>query len=135
MDRPTEIRLIKEVLLLKDRGETQYHESTHTHSVDRYVANDWFTLEIEKLFTNAPIAIGVSSEIPNVGDYHAVEVANGLSLIMVRDKNRQVRVFANACRHRNARLVESGQGGCKKKFSCPYHAWTYSTEGELVGAT
>lgn len=134
MDRQTEIRLIKEVLAFKEKGETQYHESTQTHSIERYVSEAWFKREKEKLFLDSPIAIGVSSEIPNVGDYHAVEVINGLSLIMVRDKNQRIRVYANACRHRNARLVENGQSGCKKKFSCPYHAWTYNTEGELIGA-
>jgi phenylpropionate dioxygenase-like ring-hydroxylating dioxygenase large terminal subunit len=134
MDRQTEVRLIKEVLGLKAKGETQYCDKTQTHSIERYVSDAWFKREKERLFLDAPIAIGVTSEVPNTGDYLAVEVVNGLSLIIVRDQNEKVRVYANACRHRNARLVEIGSSGCKKKFSCPYHAWTYSTEGELVGA-
>lgn len=134
MDRPTEIRLIKEALALKAKGETQYHESTQTHDIERYVSEAWYQRETEKLFLDRPIAIGVANEVPNVGDYQTLNWVNGLSLLMVRDKNNQVRVFANACRHRNARLVAVGESGCKKRFTCPYHAWTYSTEGELTGA-
>lgn len=134
MDRQTEIRLIKEILELKEKGETQYHESTQTHPIERYVSNDWFKLETERLFLNKPMFLGVANEVPNVGDYIAVDWINGLSILMVRGSDNQVRAFANVCRHRNARLVENGKSGCKRKFSCPYHAWTYNTEGELVGA-
>ncbi|ARU54301.1 Rieske (2Fe-2S) protein [Oleiphilus messinensis] len=134
MDRQTEIRLIKDVLALKAKGETQYHASTQTHSTERYVSDVWFKQELDNIFLGRPMAIGVASEVPNVGDYIALDWIKGMSLLMVRDQHNHIRVFANACRHRNARLVEHGKGGCKKKFSCPYHAWTYSTEGELVGA-
>lgn len=134
MDRQTEIRLIKEALALKAKGETQYHESMQTHSIERYVSDLWYQRETEKLFLDRPLAVGVANEVPNVGDYRTIDWINGLSLLMVRDQNNQVRVYANACRHRNARLVSTGESGCKKRFSCPYHAWTYSSEGELVGA-
>ena len=39
----------------------------------------------------------------------------------------------NVCRHRGAQLV-SDDRGCKRRFSCPYHAWTYNGRGELVAA-
>ncbi len=134
MDRQTEIRLIKEALELKENGETQYGASTQVHSTERYISEDWFKRENDNLFLSEPVPIGTANEVPNVGDYQSLDWVNGLPLLMVRDKDNQVRVYANACRHRNARLVENGSSGCKKKFSCPYHAWTYNTEGQLVGA-
>jgi len=134
MDRQTEIRLIKEILALKEKGETQYDEFTQTHSTERYISEEWFKREKEEMFFGRPMAIGIANEVPKVGDYQSLDWFNGLPLLMVRDKDRQVRVYANACRHRNARLVENGSSGCRKRFSCPYHAWTYSTEGQLVGA-
>jgi len=134
MDRQTEIRLINEVLALKEKGETQYHESTRTHDTERYVSQAWFERENERLFQRLPMPIGSVNEVPKPGDYQSIEWINGSPLLMVRDKNNAVRVYANVCRHRNARLVESGSSGCKRRFSCPYHAWTYSTEGQLVSA-
>lgn len=134
MDRQTEIRLIKEVLALKDKGETQYSESAKTHDVTRYVSQPWFERENNRLFQKLPMPIGAANEVREPGDYQSIEWINGAPLLMVRDKNHDVRVYANVCRHRNARLVESGSSGCKRRFSCPYHAWTYSTEGQLVAA-
>lgn len=134
MDRDTEIRLIKEVLELKARGETQYHESTQTHSTERYICTQWFAREKQQIFRGEPLAIGSANEVPNPGDYLALDWLDGVSLLMVRGEDNEVRLFANACRHRNARLVANGESGCKKKFVCPYHAWTYGSEGHLAGA-
>ncbi|MAZ87804.1 MAG: hypothetical protein CL693_09160 [Cellvibrionaceae bacterium] len=134
MNRQTELRLIKEILALKQEGKTQYHESTQTLSTERYISEQWYQKEQDALFKNRPMAIGLANEIPEIGDYQAIDWVNGISLLVVRDKNNQVRVFANACRHRNSRLVDNNSSGCKRRFSCPYHAWTYNTEGELIGA-
>ncbi|MCO7231716.1 MULTISPECIES: aromatic ring-hydroxylating dioxygenase subunit alpha [unclassified Cobetia] len=134
MDRQTEIRLIKQALELKARGETQYHESTQTHATDRYISAAWFERENDMLFQRQPIALAAGAEIPNPGDYLSVEWVKGVPLLLVRGEDQQVRVFANACRHRNARLVATGESGCRKRFVCPYHAWTYDTRGNLAGA-
>lgn len=50
MDRKTEIKLIKQALELKARGETQYHESTQTLSTERYISPAWFARENETMF-------------------------------------------------------------------------------------
>ena len=51
---------------------------------------------------------------------------------MIRGGDGQVRAFANVCRHRGSRLVD-GTGGCARRLTCPYHAWTYAADGRLVG--
>jgi Rieske 2Fe-2S family protein len=38
------------------------------------------------------------------------------------------------CRHRGTRLCTEASGVFAKTIRCPYHAWTYSLEGDLVGA-
>ncbi len=134
MDRQTEIRLIKEVVELHDSGEQQLHDSTETHNTERYVSDDWFKRETKYLFQGMSTAIATANEVPNPGDYRTLDWVNGLPLLMVRGKDNKVRIYANVCRHRNARLVESGSSGCKRRFSCPYHAWTYSSEGQLLAA-
>lgn len=134
MDRKTEICLIKQALQLRAAGDTQCHDAVRSHSTERYTSPEWFTREREKIFRAQPLAVGTANEVPAPGDYLALDWLEGVSLLMVRGSDSQVRVFANACRHRNARLIANGESGCKKKFVCPYHAWTYDSEGNLAGA-
>lgn len=134
MNRDTEIRLIKECVELHDRGETQYQEDAQSHSTERYVSEEWFAKEKSKLFLGMPTAIGTVGEVQKIGDYRSLDWVGGLPLLVVRDNDNRIRVFANVCRHRNARLVEGGSSGCRRRFSCPYHAWTYNTDGKLIAA-
>lgn len=134
MDRQTEIELIKQALALKACGETQYHESTHSHSTKRYISADWFERENQAIFQRRPIAIAAACELPLPGDYLTLDWVNGVPLLLIRGDDNRIRVFANACRHRNARLLPTGDTGCRKRLVCPYHAWSYSTEGSLLGA-
>jgi phenylpropionate dioxygenase-like ring-hydroxylating dioxygenase large terminal subunit len=53
-------------------------------------------------------------------------------VIVIRGDDGQVRAFSNVCRHRGSRIVD-GEGGCAKVLTCPYHAWSYSRDGRLVG--
>jgi phenylpropionate dioxygenase-like ring-hydroxylating dioxygenase large terminal subunit len=56
----------------------------------------------------------------------------GESIVVIRGGDGLPRAFANVCRHRGSRLVD-GEAGCAKRLTCPYHAWTYATDGRLVG--
>ena len=38
--------------------------------------------------------------------------------------------FLNVCRHRGATL-ERGESGCKRIFTCPYHGWSWRSDGAL----
>ena len=72
---------------------------------------------------------GASSEIPNPDDYH-VRFAMGRSILLTRDVDGKAHAFLNYCRHRGAEPA-SGCGNARR-HSCPYHAWTYNSKGELV---
>src|SRR5262249_14491253 len=52
-------------------------------------------------------------------------------ILLVRRDDGSLGAFLNVCRHRGARVAE----GCgnAKLFTCPYHAWTYGTDGRLRG--
>ena len=45
-----------------------------------------------------------------------------------------VRAYHNVCRHRGTRLCEEHTGRFSETIQCPYHAWTYSLDGRLIGA-
>jgi len=101
--------------------------------VNRRALTDPRVLELEKerVFDRCWIYAGHESEIPAPGDFCARTVA-GRPVILVRGSDGQARVLLNTCRHRGA-LVCRERAGNAKTFQCPYHAWTYNNQGELVG--
>lgn len=90
-----------------------------------------FELEIERLFGRAWLYVGHETEIPNPGDYVTRNLARD-SVLFVRGKDGQSRVLLNVCRHRGARVCRTERGN-SSSFRCPYHGWTYSNTGELLG--
>jgi phenylpropionate dioxygenase-like ring-hydroxylating dioxygenase large terminal subunit len=96
-----------------------------------YSSPKFFQAEMEKVFYPGWTMMERLDRVPNKGDFHTLTFMN-IPLIMVRGSDDKVRVFANTCRHRGA-LVAEGSGNCKS-FRCPYHAWVYSLEGDLLGA-
>lgn len=97
-----------------------------------YCDENVFVREREAIFAQTWQYVGHVEKVRNPGDYFVADVA-GESLLVVRSVGGMLRAFFNVCAHRGARFA-SGEG-CRKRFSCPYHAWTYDTEGRLVGAT
>jgi len=63
------------------------------------------------------------------GDYFTINML-GEPLIVIRGKDDQVRALVNACRHRYSAVVEEGRGN-KSVLMCPYHRWSYNTDGSL----
>ena len=86
---------------------------------------------METIFKKRWLQVTREEEIPNPGDYVRIDIL-GEPLVILRDREGVVRAMSAACQHRSAELVE-GKGNCKR-LVCPYHAWTYSLTGELIGA-
>ncbi len=87
--------------------------------------------EIEAIFKNKWISVGRSDRLGNVGDFDTMDIL-GVSLILLRESDNQLRAFANTCRHRGARLL-NGEGNCRG-MRCPFHSWSYRLDGSLAGA-
>ncbi|MGB7263818.1 MAG: SRPBCC family protein [Albidovulum sp.] len=96
-----------------------------------YWNDDIAALEQDTIFRRDWMCPGLAAEIPNVGDYMTFTIA-GDPVFCVRDKSGSVRTFSNVCRHRMMQLLEGS--GSTSRVVCPYHAWMYDLNGQLVGA-
>jgi phenylpropionate dioxygenase-like ring-hydroxylating dioxygenase large terminal subunit len=95
---------------------------------DLYLSEELFALEQERFFATAWTYVGHGSEVPQPGDYRALEIA-GKPIVMVRQPDGTIRVLYNRCAHKGTRLVSDEAGNTGKFFRCPYHAWTYRLDG------
>jgi len=87
--------------------------------------------ELAQVFAKVWLFLGHESQIPEPGDYFTNYMGED-PVIVWRDPRGKVRVFLNTCRHRGMRICRT-DFGTAKQFTCPFHGWTYSSEGKLVG--
>ena len=90
-----------------------------------------FIEEKEKIIYKTWQYVGHVSSIKNPGDYITVQIVDQ-SIIVLRDKDSQLRAFYNVCQHRAHELLEDR--GNIQVIVCPYHTWTYQLSGELIRA-
>ena len=95
-----------------------------------YINENYLAYEKEKVFFNKWVVVGVGSSIPNIGDTKPINLI-GIPLILVRDKEMNIRVFHNVCSHRGFKLVNK-TCSLKNFIRCPYHSWSYDFNGKLV---
>ncbi len=101
---------------------------------DAYASPAFFALEQEKVFTSSWVAVGVVADVDRPGRCVVVEVA-GRSIIVTRNRHGVLRGFHNLCRHRATRLLDADarEVGRRHHIRCPYHSWTYDTDGACLG--
>lgn len=92
---------------------------------------DVATAEDQNIFRKDWVCPGLAAEIPNTGDYITYTIA-GEPIYCIRDKTGAVKTYSNVCRHRMMQLLEGS--GTTSRVVCPYHAWSYNLNGQLIGA-
>ena len=95
---------------------------------DLYISPELFALEQRHFFANTWSYLGHTSQVPQAGDYLAVDIA-GRPLMMVRQPDGGIRVLQNRCPHKGSPLVGEASGNVGKFMRCPYHAWTFKLDG------
>lgn len=131
MDRQTEVALIREIIGLADQ-KTPFLDASIAHSpISRYSSPERFEREQAMIFRRKPMVAAHSSELQGDNAFIA-RTFLGLPILLTRDGTGQVRAFLNVCRHRGATL-EREASGCKRVFTCPYHAWSFTNTGDLRG--
>ncbi len=108
----------------RERGVFRVHRSAMT-------SQEIFELERQQIFDRCWNYLGHESEVEKPGDYKRRNVA-GRPVFFVRGKDGQIRVFLNTCSHRGALICRRDEGNADV-LQCFYHAWSYNTNGDLVG--
>jgi len=96
-----------------------------------YISPDIFEQELERVFGRAWLFVGHESQIPKPGDF-VVSRMGVEEVLLTRDRKNQIHVFLNTCRHRGMKVCRYDDGNALV-FTCPFHGWSYDTDGRLVG--
>ena len=96
-----------------------------------YTSPDFAADEQQKIFARDWLCAGRADALKDPGDYLTMDIS-GEPIIILRDRDGQLRGLSNVCRHRMSTLLE-GRGNVRA-IVCPYHAWTYNLDGTLRGA-
>lgn len=118
---------------LVESGQTDMVDTHLDYDLSIYADPALIPLEQERIFERLPMLAMHASQVPAAGDYATVRLNRSIALV-TRGKDGKVNAFLNTCRHRGAQLVPEGTGH-KALFTCPYHGWTYSNEGDLKAIT
>jgi phenylpropionate dioxygenase-like ring-hydroxylating dioxygenase large terminal subunit len=96
-----------------------------------FVNEDIYQQEQEQVFARTWLFIGHESQIPKPGDYFVTSMGEE-SVILTRDSKRVIHAFLNTCRHRGMKVCRYDEGNTTV-FTCPYHGWSFGTDGRLHG--
>ncbi len=97
-----------------------------------YTDPDDFQMDLEMIWYRDWLFVGHDCEVLKPGDYLTVQVGE-YPVVVVRDKDGELRAFHNSCRHRGSRICFETHGSASR-LVCPYHQWTYHLDGRLMAA-
>lgn len=92
----------------------------------------FYELDLEHIFHRHWIFAGATCEIANPGQFMTLTIGRS-PIIVLRDRDRQIRAFFNTCRHRGFKICDA-EHGRSMSLACPYHQWTYDLTGKLIHA-
>lgn len=116
------------------RIRTLLHEHRSGFSLPQafYLDAELFQADVNAVFTDEWIFACNGCEIPRPGDFLTLAIGPN-PVVVLRDRDGQIRAFHNSCRHRGSRicLTETGHA---TRLTCPYHQWVYELDGTLLHA-
>jgi phenylpropionate dioxygenase-like ring-hydroxylating dioxygenase large terminal subunit len=129
MERDQLIDLTRRAVKLARDKTTDLAPAEHAVAAGEYTSIERHERDVAMLMTS-PQLVGYVSELPEPGSYCTKSVM-GRSVLLTRTSDGSVKAFNNICLHRQSEVVTGC--GTAKRFTCPYHAWTYDNTGRLVG--
>jgi len=130
MSKDQLIEVAKQNLAHAQAGTIQQTPDFLKVPAEHYYATERWQAEMDKIFKRVPLLLATTAEMPNPGDYKAMDAA-GTPVLLSRTPSGEVQAFFNMCSHRGAQIMPEGVGNTHR-FTCPYHAWTYNLQGDLT---
>jgi carnitine monooxygenase subunit len=128
MDHDQLIDLTRRALKLARDKATDLAPAQHLVDAREYTSQERHERDWAMLMSS-PQLVGYVSELPRPGSY-CTKTVMGRSVLLTRTSDGSVKAFDNVCLHRQSPVVSGC--GVAKRFTCPYHAWTYDNTGRLV---
>lgn len=97
-------------------------------AAERYTSPEFFRKELKAMWPNVWQFAAREEELPDAGDVVVYENA-GRSYLISRQSDGSVRAFHNVCLHRGRKLRT--ESGWSKEFKCPFHGFSWNTDGSL----
>jgi glycine betaine catabolism A len=99
-----------------------------------YAGQEVWEQERERIWWGDWVCVGRTEDVANPGAYVVRDIA-GESVFVTRNLDGELRAFYNVCAHRGTKFLDDVEGtaSVRRAFVCPYHAWTYDLNGQLVG--
>ena len=130
LEHPRLAKIIREAVGHAAQKTMVLSDAVMSMPSSNYTDPDRFNLEVRRIFRRLPMMLGASAELKEPGSFKTMTVA-GVPVLITRGADGAVRSFINSCTHRGT-AVATEERGSAKRFTCPYHGWTFGQKGELL---
>lgn len=117
---------------MPELADCHYPEVRDSVPASNYTDPARYAAEIEAVFKRRPVIAAPAAVLDKPRSHYQVTIA-GMPLLLTRNKDGDIKVFANVCKHRGMKLCTSTRAEHGPRIVCPYHAWTYDLDGKLIG--
>ena len=100
-------------------------------SYDAYTSRDFAAREIDQMWPRVWQFACRDEHIPKPRDSFVHDLGP-YSVLIVRQADMSVKAFINSCKHRGMQLQPAGARESLKVIRCPFHGWTWKTDGSLM---
>jgi len=132
----TDVRLTEEQLAafheIPDDQGSGIKPAFEKLTTERYYSPEIFEQEKQAVFMGLPIPLMASAQLPKPNSFLRKDIV-GRPVLLTRDSEGKARAFLNVCRHRGVVLCPEHERQSGKLIVCPFHAWSYSLDGRLMG--
>lgn len=106
-------------------------EDARTMPPAAYTREDVYDIEVERIMRRNWLPVLRVDQVARPGDYVCLTLFDQ-PVMVVHGHDGEIRVMSRVCLHRAAPVAEGS--GNRSLFTCPYHAWSYGTDGQLMRA-